>query len=140
MTRLFSQKNVIPVSNRETQRLRAGNDRLHLLEHVCQRSRVHYLRGRVADFLHHDSNSTAALVAAFTAAHVCRLADARQRCDWPVQYAYNMPNADHLRIAPKEISAALALLALEQPLVLEFEQDQLQKLARNGFALGQIGY
>src|SRR5208282_623516 len=84
--------------------------------------------------------STTALVAAFTASHVCRLADAWQRCDWPVQYAYYVPNADLLRIAAQEISTALTLLALEESLVLEFEQDQFQKLARNTFALGQIRY
>src|SRR5208282_5688009 len=123
MTRLIPKKRATLVSNRETQRFLAGDYRLDVLEHVRQRSRVHYLRGRVADFLHHYSNSTTALVAAFTASHVRGLADAWQRCDWPVQHAYNVPNADQLRIAAKEISAALALLALEEPLVLEFEQD-----------------
>src|ERR1019366_4778420 len=140
MTRLTPKKRAAHVSNRKTQRFLAVNYRLDLLEHIGQRCRVHYLRGRVADFLHYESDCTSALVAAFTASHVRHLADTWQRCDWSVQYAYNVPNADQLRIAAKEVSAALTLLALEQSLVLEFEQDQFQKRARNIFALGQVRY
>src|SRR5208337_2747042 len=140
MTRLISQKRVPESSNSEAQRFFAGHHCLDAFEHVRERRRVHYLRCRVANFLHHDPDSATALVAAFAASHVGRLADAWQRCDWPVQDAYNVPDAYQVRVAAEEISAALALPALQEPLVLEFEQNQFQKLARDAFALRQIGY
>src|SRR5580704_13149085 len=113
MTRLiFQKKDSFKSSDRETQRFVAGDHRLDALEHVGQRGRVHYLRRRVAHLFHDDSDAATALVAALAASHVCRLADAWQRCDRPVQHAYNVPHADLVRVAAEEISAALALLAL----------------------------
>src|SRR5260221_1137032 len=138
MTRLIFKKRAELVSDRETQRFVACDHRLDALEHVLQRRRVHYLRRRIADFLHHNPDSATALVATLAASHVCGLADAWQRCDWPIQDAYNVPDAYRTRLAAEEISAALALLALQQPLILELEQDQFQKLARNTFPLRQI--
>src|SRR5579862_6400219 len=135
MTRVMPQKNCL---NRKTQRLLTGDYRFNLLEHVRQRRRIHNLRSRVANFLHHDPDSATALVAALAAPHVRRLADARQRRDWPVQHAYNVPDADKVRLAAEEISATLALLALQQPLVLQLEQYQLKELARDALALRHI--
>src|ERR1700722_9741551 len=141
MTRLvFQKKELTSFSDREIQRFVAGDHCLDALEHVLERSRVHYSRGRVADFLHHDPDSATALIAAFAASHVCGLADAWQRRDWPVQHAYYVPDADQVRLASEEIATALALLALQEPLVLELEQDQFQELARDTFALRQIRY
>src|SRR5208283_5341945 len=121
MTRLIPQKKSTFSSNRETQRFFACHHSLDAFEHIRQRGRVHYLRGRVANFLHHDPDPATALVAAFSASHVSRLADTRQWRDWPVQDAHNVTDADQVWIAAKEIPAALALPALEEPLVLEFE-------------------
>src|ERR1700722_10483536 len=141
MTRLISQKRELTsVSDRETQRFIAGNHCLDTLEHVLERSRVHYLGGRIADFFHHDPDSATALVSALATAHVRGFADAWQRRDWPVQHAYYVPDTYRARFASKEIAAALALLALEQSLVLELEQYKLQELARYPFALRQIRY
>src|SRR6202030_2556477 len=100
---------------------------------------VHYSRGRVTDFLHYDPDSATALVAAFAASHVCGLADAWQRRDWPVQHAYYVSDADQMRLASEEIAAALTLLALQKSLVLELEQYQFQELARDTLALRHIG-
>src|SRR5271170_1182401 len=128
MTRLMFQKKALKSSDRETQRFVACDHRLDALEHVGQRGRVHYLRRRVAHLFHNDPDAATALVPALAASHVCRLADAWQRRDRAVQHAYNVPHADLAGVAAEEISAALALLALEQPRVLEFEQNQFQKL------------
>src|SRR5271170_3400274 len=103
MTRLISQKKANLDSDRETQRLFAGDHRFDLLEHVRQRCGIHYLRRRITNFLHHDPDSATAFVAAFAASHICGLADARQRCDWPVQDAYNVSNADQMRLAAEEV-------------------------------------
>src|SRR5271154_3064490 len=139
MTRLMFQKKALKSSDRETQRFVACDHRLDALEHVGQRGRVHYLRSRVAHLFHDNPDAATAFVATLAASHVRRLADAWQRRDRPVQYAYNVPDADLTGVAAEEISAALALLALEQSLVLEFEQNQFQEFARNTLTLRQIG-
>src|SRR5271170_3957828 len=139
MTRLMFQKKALKSSDRETQRFIACDHRLDALEHVRQRGRVHYLRSRVAHLFHHDSDAATALVVALATSHVRRFADAWQRRDRPVQHAYNVPHADLAGVAAEEISAALALLALEQPLVLELEQNQLEELVWNTFAPRHIG-
>src|ERR1700678_2566884 len=139
MTRLIFQKKSELVENRETQRFLATDYHFDPLEHVGQRGGIHYLRSRVTDIFHHDPDAATALVTTLAASHVRRLADARQRRNRPVQHAYNVPDADEARVAAKEIPPTLALFALQQPLVLELQQDQFQELARDTLALRQIG-
>src|SRR3981081_3651793 len=114
-------------SDSETQRFFSGYDCFDSAEHVGERSGVHYFGGGVANILHYDSDSATALVAALAASHVRGPAHAWKRRDRAVQYADYVSEAHQARFAVEEISATLALFALQNPLVLEFEQDQLEE-------------
>src|SRR5882757_4809479 len=110
-------------SDGETQRFFSGHDCFDPAQHVGKRSGVHYFGGRVANFLHYNSDSAAAFVAAFPASRVRGLTHAGKRSDRAVQYADYVSDAYQARFAVEEISAALAFSALQNSLVLEFEQD-----------------
>src|SRR2546423_1612446 len=108
---------------------------LHFPEYVHERGRVEDPGSSVAHVFHHHPDPAGAFVSAFPAAHVGGFADARDRSQWPFHCTENLTYGDFARVAYKKIAAAFSLAALQDSLVSEFEQYELQELARNSLAL-----
>src|SRR5581483_2915235 len=117
----------------------AADGGLDPLQHVGEGGAVEDARGRIAHVLHHHADAAGAFVATVLAADIGELADAANRGEGAFGIAKNFTEGDLARRAAEEIAAALALLALENPAIAQFEENQFEEFARDSFALGDIG-
>ena len=79
------------------------------------------------------------LVLAIRAGYIGGLAGAGYWSEGAVEHADDLPQIDVGRVARQQVSPALALPALQDPLVLEPKQDQLEKFRRDLLFPGEIG-
>src|SRR5687768_6711746 len=84
---------------------------------------------RVADFLHCQANSARFLIEALLAAPVRRLAHTGGQRQRTVQHANHLADRDVAGFPGENVSASPALLAVQQAMTLQLEEDRLEELS-----------
>ncbi len=108
------------------------------LDHLGEAGPVEDAGCAVADLLHDQPDAAGVLVGALFAAHVGGMADAGERGQGTVDDPDHLAERDEGRLAGEEVAPALPLLALEHPVFLEFQEDELQELLGDTLGLGDI--
>src|SRR5262245_44340549 len=98
---------------------------MHLPKDICKTRVVDNIRHRITYFFHHQANAAGFFILAFVAWNIGRLADAGNRRQRPIQHANYASKLNGFWLSPKKIPAAFAFLALQDTVILEFEEDQL---------------
>src|ERR687895_308396 len=112
---------------------------VHFASEGGETGAVEYPGGRVADFFHRQAHATDCLVTAVRAAYVGGLAGAGHGCKRAVEHPDDLAEVDVCRVPGQGVPAAFALSALQDAVVLETEQDELEKLGWDLLHPGEIG-
>jgi hypothetical protein len=105
----------------------------------CEAGSIQHSSRRIANFLHGEMDPADRLVAAIGTALVGRLTGTRDRREGPVEHPNHLAQIDVRWIPGKQISTPLPFSASQQPLVLETEENELEKFRGDLFGLGEIG-
>ena len=96
------------------------------------------VRRGVADLFHRPPHAARRFVNALFTSSIGRLADARHKRKWAVKDTNNLADGDVGRLAPQGIAPASSLLALQQAVTLQVEENGFEKLLRNPLLFCQI--
>src|SRR5438034_11162476 len=88
------------------------------------------MRRGVADFLHGQPNPAGFLVKALVAWAVCRLTDAGRQGQRPFEDPNDLTHRDIAWLAAESVPAPSPLLAVDETVALQIEQDRLEELPR----------
>ena len=117
----------------------AGFRRLYLRTQGRERRVIEDAGGGVANLFHRQVDATCVFIDALLAAGIRGLADARHQRQGPVQNADHLSDRDVTGFSVEDVAAPPALLALEEPMARQIEEDGLQELLRKSLALSQFG-
>src|SRR5262249_283765 len=93
---------------------------------------------RISDLLEHVANPAGLFIGALGAAFVGHLTHTRQQSEGTVQRADQRTDGYGFGHLAEVIPATFTFLALQKALLLEFEENELQKLRRDLLALGDF--
>ena len=85
------------------------------------------------------SNLATVFCLAVDAASVCRHAQARQRRDRTVEYPKHLSKSNTVGRDAQHIASKFTTSALDNSVLLQFEQNLLKKLARDSLLRGDVG-
>src|SRR5688572_19494275 len=99
---------------------------------------IENMGGCVADFLHRQANSARFFVEALLAAPVRRLAHAGGQRQRTVQHANHLADRDVAGFPGEDVSASPALLAVQEAMTLQLEEDRLEEFSWKSLSLSKF--